>query len=171
MFVCIYSVCIGSDLATDWSPVQGVLATALGLRNWSETERCSKLGVTGKRDRCCWSILTSNVGLLLRYPRQLYTASAVWNYLLSQLLSSRIIRSSIRNVSVVLILRKICRYLYHKKAISCHTNPRYGYYWCTFRIFSYVHICTSRYNFFQGQEITLYQWIFAFGIYKFRNES
>jgi hypothetical protein len=46
MFVC---VCIGSGLATGWSPIQGVLPTVLGLSNWSETKRftdalCSKVG-------------------------------------------------------------------------------------------------------------------------------
>jgi hypothetical protein len=38
--VCVYSVfvsSIGSGLATGWSPVQGVVPTVLGLRNWSET--------------------------------------------------------------------------------------------------------------------------------------
>jgi hypothetical protein len=39
MSVCVYSVFVlGSFLATGWSPVQGVLPTVLGLRNWSETE-------------------------------------------------------------------------------------------------------------------------------------
>jgi hypothetical protein len=52
MDVClVYSVfmlsCVGSGLAMGWSPVQGVLPTGLGLRNWSETKRftdvlCSK---------------------------------------------------------------------------------------------------------------------------------
>jgi hypothetical protein len=56
MFVCVYSVCIGSVLATGWSPIQGVLPTVLGLRNWSKTKRftdalCSKVGATGKRER------------------------------------------------------------------------------------------------------------------------
>jgi hypothetical protein len=54
--MCVYSVCVGSGLATGWSPVQGVLPTLLGLRNWSETKRfmdalCSKVGATGKRER------------------------------------------------------------------------------------------------------------------------
>jgi hypothetical protein len=55
--VCIYSVFVlGSCLATGWSPVQGVLPTLLGLRNWNETKRftdalCSKVGATGKRER------------------------------------------------------------------------------------------------------------------------
>jgi hypothetical protein len=53
MFIC---VCISSGLATGWYPIQGVIPTALGLRNWSETKRftdalCSKLGATGKRVR------------------------------------------------------------------------------------------------------------------------
>jgi hypothetical protein len=34
-----FCVCVGSDLVTCSSPVQGVLPTALGLRNWSETKR------------------------------------------------------------------------------------------------------------------------------------
>jgi hypothetical protein len=38
MSVCVYSVCVvlcvGSGLTTDWSPVQGVLPTVCGLRNW-----------------------------------------------------------------------------------------------------------------------------------------
>jgi hypothetical protein len=43
MSVCVYSVFVlGSGLSTGWSPVQGVLPTVLGLRNWSET--------TGKRE-------------------------------------------------------------------------------------------------------------------------
>jgi hypothetical protein len=43
MSVCVYSLfvfsCVGSDLATGWSPVQGVLLTVLRLRNWIETKR------------------------------------------------------------------------------------------------------------------------------------
>jgi hypothetical protein len=41
MDVCLrlFCVCVGSGLATGWSPVQGVLPTVLGLRNWSETKR------------------------------------------------------------------------------------------------------------------------------------
>jgi hypothetical protein len=56
IYVCDYSVFVlGSGLVTDWSPVQGVLPTVLGLRNWSETKRftnslCSKLGATWKRE-------------------------------------------------------------------------------------------------------------------------
>jgi hypothetical protein len=55
MDVYVYSVCIGSDLATGWSLVQRVLPTLLGLRNWSETKRLtdvlySKVGATGKRE-------------------------------------------------------------------------------------------------------------------------
>jgi hypothetical protein len=30
---------LGSGLATDWAPAEGVLSTVLGLRNWSETKR------------------------------------------------------------------------------------------------------------------------------------
>jgi hypothetical protein len=49
-------LCVGSGVATGWSPVQGILPTTLGLRNWSETKRftdalCSKVGATGKRER------------------------------------------------------------------------------------------------------------------------
>jgi hypothetical protein len=58
MDVClrVFCVCVGSGLATVWSPVQGVLPIVLGLRNWSETKRftdavCSKVGATGKRER------------------------------------------------------------------------------------------------------------------------
>jgi hypothetical protein len=60
MFVYVYSVfvlsCVGSGLATGWSPVQLVLPNVLGLRNWSETKRfidalCFKVGATGKRKR------------------------------------------------------------------------------------------------------------------------
>jgi hypothetical protein len=52
----LFCVCVGSDLATGWSPVQGVLPTVLGLTNWSERKRftdalCSKVGATGKRER------------------------------------------------------------------------------------------------------------------------
>jgi hypothetical protein len=32
-------LCVGSGLASGWSPVQGVLPTVLGLRNWNETQR------------------------------------------------------------------------------------------------------------------------------------
>jgi hypothetical protein len=47
--VCLFSDCIGSGLASDWYPVQEVLPTVLGLRNWSETKRftdalCFKVG-------------------------------------------------------------------------------------------------------------------------------
>jgi hypothetical protein len=57
MSVCVCSVfvlsCVGSDLATGSSTVQGILPTGLGLRNLSETKRftdalCSKVGATGK---------------------------------------------------------------------------------------------------------------------------
>jgi hypothetical protein len=38
MAVCVYSVCVvpcvGSGLATGWSPVQGVLPIVYRLRNW-----------------------------------------------------------------------------------------------------------------------------------------
>jgi hypothetical protein len=56
MFVCVYSVCIGSGLATGWSPIQGVSPAVLRLSNWNETKRftdalCSKVGATGKRER------------------------------------------------------------------------------------------------------------------------
>jgi hypothetical protein len=58
MDVCLrlFCVCVGSGLATSWSPFQGVLPTVLGLRNWSETKRftdalCSKVGTTGERER------------------------------------------------------------------------------------------------------------------------
>jgi hypothetical protein len=51
-FILFVLSCVGSGLATDWSPVWGVLPTVLGLRNWSETKRftdalCSKVGPTG----------------------------------------------------------------------------------------------------------------------------
>jgi hypothetical protein len=55
--VCIYSVFalsfVGSSLAMGWSPIQGVLLTVWGLRNWSETKcfmaaLCSRVGATGK---------------------------------------------------------------------------------------------------------------------------
>jgi hypothetical protein len=58
MDVCLrlFCVCVGSGLATGWSPVEGVLPTVLGLRNWSETKLstdalCSEVGATGKRER------------------------------------------------------------------------------------------------------------------------
>jgi hypothetical protein len=60
MYVCVYSVfvlpCVGSGLATGWSPVQGVLPTVLGVRNWSETKcfmdaLCSNVGATGKKKK------------------------------------------------------------------------------------------------------------------------
>jgi hypothetical protein len=60
MDVCVYSVsvlsCVGSGFATGWSPVQVVLPTVSGLRNWSETKSftdalCSKVRATGKREK------------------------------------------------------------------------------------------------------------------------
>jgi hypothetical protein len=58
MDVCLrlIGVCVDSDLATRWSPVEGVLSALLGLGNWSETKRftdalCSRVGATGKRER------------------------------------------------------------------------------------------------------------------------
>jgi hypothetical protein len=58
MFICVYSVlfCVGSVLATAWSPVQAVQPTVLGLRNWSETKRftdalCFKVRETGMKER------------------------------------------------------------------------------------------------------------------------
>jgi hypothetical protein len=52
----LFRVCVGSGLLTDWSSVQGVLPTVLGLINWSETKRftdavCSKVGATGNGER------------------------------------------------------------------------------------------------------------------------
>jgi hypothetical protein len=59
MDVCLrlFCVCVGSGLATCWSPVQGALPTVYSLRNWRETKRftdapCSKLGAAGKRENC-----------------------------------------------------------------------------------------------------------------------
>jgi hypothetical protein len=63
MSVCFCSVfvfvlsCVGSGLATGWSPIQGVLPTVLGLRNWSETKRftdalCSKVWEKIKGEYC-----------------------------------------------------------------------------------------------------------------------
>jgi hypothetical protein len=61
MSACIYSVfvlsCVGSGLATGWSPVQRVLPTVQELRNWSEIKRftvalCSKVGPTGNSEKC-----------------------------------------------------------------------------------------------------------------------
>jgi hypothetical protein len=54
--LCLFCICIGRGLAMGWSPVQGVLPTLLGLRNWSETKRfrdalCYKVGATRKRER------------------------------------------------------------------------------------------------------------------------
>jgi hypothetical protein len=54
--LCLFCVCMGSDLATGLFPIRGVLPTLLGLRNWSETKRfmdvfCSKVRTTGKRER------------------------------------------------------------------------------------------------------------------------
>jgi hypothetical protein len=52
----LFCVCVvGNDLATGWSPVQGVLQTVFGLRNCSETKRfidalCSR-GSDRKRER------------------------------------------------------------------------------------------------------------------------
>jgi hypothetical protein len=43
----LFCVCVGSGLATGWSPVQGVLPIVFGLRDWSYTKHftdalCSK---------------------------------------------------------------------------------------------------------------------------------
>jgi hypothetical protein len=55
MDICLrlFRVYVGSGLATSWSPVQGVVPTVLGLRNWSETKRftdalCSTVGSNRK---------------------------------------------------------------------------------------------------------------------------
>jgi hypothetical protein len=52
----LFSVCVGSGLATSWSSAQGVLPTVVWLINWSETKRfmdalCSKWEQQEKRDR------------------------------------------------------------------------------------------------------------------------
>jgi hypothetical protein len=60
MDVCLRLCCVcvvlyvGSSLETGWSPVQGVLPTEIGLRNWSETKHFrgalhSKVWAIGKR--------------------------------------------------------------------------------------------------------------------------
>jgi hypothetical protein len=54
--LCAFILCVGSDLATGWSPFQGVLPTVIRLINWSETKRFtdalrSKVGATGKKER------------------------------------------------------------------------------------------------------------------------
>jgi hypothetical protein len=39
---CVYVLCVGSDLATGWSPVQGVLPTVYRikkLKNWSRSNK------------------------------------------------------------------------------------------------------------------------------------
>jgi hypothetical protein len=57
MSLCVYSVFVlGSGLATGWSPIQWVLPTVLGLRNWSETKRvtdvlCSNGSKREKREK------------------------------------------------------------------------------------------------------------------------
>jgi hypothetical protein len=63
MDVCLrlFYVCAGGGLATSWSPVQGVLPTVLGLRNWSKTKSfmdalCSKVEATGRRERESYNI-------------------------------------------------------------------------------------------------------------------
>jgi hypothetical protein len=76
MDICVYPVFVfsyvGSGLAAGWSPVQGVLPTVLGSRNWSETKRftdalCSKVGAAGKRE---WLIIVNCVlGSLYRGGR------------------------------------------------------------------------------------------------------
>jgi hypothetical protein len=52
--VCVYSVCVvlcvGSGLATGWSPVQGVLPLWIGLRNW-KSGRGTKGCRATERDR------------------------------------------------------------------------------------------------------------------------
>jgi hypothetical protein len=58
IYVWIYSVSIGSGLATSWSPVRGALLPVLGIRNWSRTKSftdalCSKLEATEKRVCVC----------------------------------------------------------------------------------------------------------------------
>jgi hypothetical protein len=73
-------VCVGSGLEMGWSPVQAVLPTVFGLRNWSETKRFkdalrSKVGVTGKRERerqvilPTWSLLNNQPHFTLRVIR------------------------------------------------------------------------------------------------------
>jgi hypothetical protein len=72
MDVCVrlFCVCVGSGLATGWSPFQGVLPTVLGLINWSEAKRftdvlCSKAGATGKERESRMNINLLNVSFLL----------------------------------------------------------------------------------------------------------
>jgi hypothetical protein len=53
---CLFCICIGSGLVRGWSPIEGVLPTFLGLRNWSEKRGftdalCPKVGATAKRER------------------------------------------------------------------------------------------------------------------------
>jgi hypothetical protein len=75
MSVCVYSLlvlsCVGSGLATGWSPIQGVLSTVLGLRHWSETKcytdaLCFKVGATGKRERDLWNLNPHIVLIIFR---------------------------------------------------------------------------------------------------------
>jgi hypothetical protein len=54
MGVCLCLFCV--RIGTGWSPIQGVLPTVLGLRNWSEIKRftdvlCFKVGARRKRER------------------------------------------------------------------------------------------------------------------------
>jgi hypothetical protein len=60
MDICVYSVfvlsCVGSGLATGWSPSKVSYRLCIALRNWSETKRfmdvlCSKFGGTEKNKR------------------------------------------------------------------------------------------------------------------------
>jgi hypothetical protein len=48
IYLRLFCVCVGSGLATGWFPVQEILRTVLGLKNWNGTKRftnalCSKL--------------------------------------------------------------------------------------------------------------------------------
>jgi hypothetical protein len=68
MDVCLrlFSVCIGRGLAMGWSPIWGVLPSALGLRNWSETKsftdalRSKVWATTKERESLLWCFLIQN---------------------------------------------------------------------------------------------------------------
>jgi hypothetical protein len=71
MDVCVYTKFVlsyvGRDLATGWSPFQGVLPTVIGLGNWSKTKRftdilCSKSGsIRKERERDLHSRVYFNI--------------------------------------------------------------------------------------------------------------
>jgi hypothetical protein len=98
--VLLCSSCVGSGLATGWSPVQGILPTVLGLRNWNETKRftdapCGSNRKERDRDRALYTALS------LIHPKNVLWGS---EYFRSTQQPQFLIRQNLRRLQITYFL-------------------------------------------------------------------